>query len=113
MTMVDKLYLHSNRYNIILLQMQLTKIIKKICINHKFFNKLIAMQSSSEDQGDTGDTANPAESEHDSTRKEEEHHLWRKCNELFHSDKRLTKFYITSLIIHCAVLVFVTLSVSN
>lgn len=96
--------------NTILLQMQLTKIIKKICISQKFFNKLtlIAMQSSSEDQSDT---ANPAEREHNSARKEEER-LWRKCNELFHSDKRLTKFYITSMMIHCAVLVFVTLSVS-
>ena len=33
-------------------------------------------------------------------------------NYVFHSDKKITKFSIASLIIHIAVLVFVTLSVS-
>ena len=91
--------------------MQLTKIIKEICINYKFLNKVSrfnAMQCSSEDQNDA---SNPAVSEQDSTGNEEL--LWKKCHELFHCDKRLTKFYVTSLMIHCAVLVFVTLSVSS
>ena len=47
----------------------------------------------------------------DSTRTEEGQ-LWKECNELFHSDKKITKFSITSLIIHIVVLIFVTLSVS-
>ena len=53
----------------------------------------------------------PTVRECNSTRTEEDQ-LWKKCNELFHSDKKITKFSITSLIIHIAVLVFVTLSVS-
>ena len=57
-------------------------------------------------------SSSPPVREHNSTGKEEEGQLWKKCNELFHSDKKITKFSITSLIIHIAVLVFVTLSVS-
>ena len=50
--------------------------------------------------------------EQDSTRKEEDQ-LWKKCNELLNSDKKLTKFYVASFIIHIFALAFVTLSVSN
>ena len=44
---------------------------------------------------------------------EEENQLWKKCNELLYSDKKMSKFYVTSLIVHTAALVFVTLSVSE
>jgi len=47
--------------------------------------------------------------EQDQTEKQ----IWKRCNELLYSDKRLTKFYVTSVIIHAAVLALVTLSVSN
>ena len=42
----------------------------------------------------------------------EEKHLWRQCNKLLKSDKKLTKLYITSIAFHLAALVFVTVSVS-
>jgi len=44
---------------------------------------------------------------------EEEICLWKQCNKLLQSDKKLTKVYITSTIIHFAALVFVTISVSS
>jgi len=37
--------------------------------------------------------------------------LWQKCNRLLQSDKKLTKPYILSTIIHITVLIFVTISV--
>ena len=43
----------------------------------------------------------------------EEKHLWSQCNKLLKSDKKLTKLYITSITIHLATLVFVTISVSD
>ena len=43
---------------------------------------------------------------------EEEKGLWTQCNELLKSDKKLTKTYVTSMIIHLAALSFVTISVS-
>ena len=43
----------------------------------------------------------------------EEKHLWSRCNKLLKSDKKLTKLYITSITIHLAALVFVTISVSD
>lgn len=43
---------------------------------------------------------------------EEERSLWRQCHELLKSNKKLTKLYITSVTIHLAALVFVTISVS-
>ena len=43
----------------------------------------------------------------------EEKHLWSQCNKLLKSDKKLTKLYITSITIHLAALVFVTISVSD
>ena len=92
---------------IILLQMQPTRIIKKF-YSDTFF-KFVVMQCIGKDYNET---TNPVEREQGSVRKEEEH-LWRKCNKLFNSDKTLTKFCVTSLLIHCAVLVFVTLSVSG
>ena len=51
--------------------------------------------------------------EQDHTWIEEENQIWKRCNELLHSDKRLTKFYVTSITIHIAVLALVTLSVSK
>ena len=43
----------------------------------------------------------------------EEKQLWRQCNKLLKSDKKLTKLYITSIAFHLAALVFVTISVSD
>ena len=43
---------------------------------------------------------------------EEEKRLWTQCNELLKSDKKLTRSYVTSMIIHLAALSFVTISVS-
>lgn len=85
--------------------MQSTDVIKKFYLVH-LMNKVhkLIMQCCSAGQNKMSTL------EHDSTR--EEKRLWKKCNELFQSDKKLTKFYTTSLIIHIAVLVFVTLSVS-
>ena len=48
--------------------------------------------------------------EQDHTWIEEENQIWKRCNELLHSDK---KFYVTSITIHIAVLALVTLSVSK
>ena len=43
----------------------------------------------------------------------EEKQLWRQCNKLLKSDKKLTKLYIMSIAIHLAALVFVSASVSD
>ena len=41
----------------------------------------------------------------------EEDSLWEKCNRLLQSDKKLTKPYALSTLIHITVLIFVTISV--
>ena len=91
---------------IIQIQIQSTEFIKR----HTFLNKVytFAMESGGPNQKKAA--GSPTVGECDS--RTEEDQLWKKCNELFHSDKKITKFSITSLIIHIAVLVFVTLSVS-
>ena len=40
-----------------------------------------------------------------------EKRLWEKCNRLLQSDKRVTKPYVLSTMIHIIVLIFVTISV--
>ena len=88
------------------IQIQSTEFIKR----HTFLSKVytFAMESGGPNQKKAAGC--PTVKERDS--RTEENQLWKKCNELFHSDKKITKFSITSLIIHIAVLIFVTLSVS-
>jgi len=43
--------------------------------------------------------------------KDTERCLWEKCNSLLQSDKKLTKSYILSTMIHTTVLILVTISV--